>query len=589
MNTFFLVVLSTILVHFSSFSQAYSAEHLKGVGTNVVQNEFSNKDMSFWVVPFDGSGSPTTRIPGNTHRYQRTEYIITQNEILTSGFTTGTTIDALGFHISEAGVGSQTGNLKIYLKNTSDNTYSLGTDWNIDGFTLVSNISSWEIPITLGLYTMPFSGGLPFTYTGGSVYVAWEFSNPSGTLGTTALSARCNSSMSESLRGSRDNSALPTFLGATSFRPATQFINFDLKDIVEITHIFTLEKVAVGYGSPCPVSVGVKNLSSESITFPLTISITNASNGTQRYTTTQTVSNLAAGSTTLVQFSGWVPSELEDVQVTASIAAVSDENWLENNTFSLLSNVNSDVLSYVYDHSNPTAFGYNHPNTGLFLSKYRMNGSGNVNGANIVIPNYASTPGNTVYAVVMNSAGAILSQSPNYVIQTSDLESTKTLLFPTPPSFQDEDFYVGLAQTAGTETWRPLGVFTENPRRENTYFTANLNGSALTELEAPFKYKFGIEAIVGGTLSISETQSNASIIYSNPVNTNLNLEVNASSTFQFTWTLLDMQGKIILSDENRVDLGMNKLTVSTEHLNAGMYILQTNLNGNISSFKIIKE
>jgi hypothetical protein len=589
MKNFSLIVLSIIFLQFSSFSQLYSVEHSKGVGTNDGQNEFSNKDMSFWVVPFDGSGSPTTRIPGNTHRFQRTEYLITQNEILTSGFSSGSTIDALGYFISEAGVGNQTGNLKIYLKNTSDNVYSLGTDWNIDGFTLVSDNSSWEVPITLGLYTIPFSGGSSFTYTGGSVYVAWEFSNPSGTLGTTALSARCNSSISQSLRGSRDNSALPTFLGVTSFRPATQFINFELKDIVEITHIFTLEKVAIGYGSPCPISVGVKNLSSESITFPLTITVTNASNGTQRYTATQTVSSLAGGSATLVQFTAWVPSELEDVQVTASIAAVSDENWLENNVFSLLSNVNSEVLSYVYDHSNPTAFGYNHPNTGLFLSKYRMNGLGNVNGANIVIPNYSTTPGNTIYAVVMNSAGSILSQTPNYVIQSGDLETTKTLLFPTPPSFQDEDFYVGLAQTAGTATWRPLGVFTENPRRENTYFTANLNGSVLTELEAPFKYKFGIEAIVGGTLSINEIETNTSIVYSNPVNTSLNLDINASKTTQFSWTLVDMQGKIVLSDEKMVDMGLNKLTISTEKLNLGMYLLQTNLNGSVSTFKIIKE
>lgn len=589
MKKLFLVALSSVLTHFTSFNQTYGPEPSKGDGTHVEQNEFSNKDMSFWVVPFDGSGSPTTRIPGNTHRFQRTEYLITQDEILTSGFTSGSTIDALGYFISEAGVGTQAGNLKIYLKNTSDNVYSLGTDWNIDGFTLVSDIPSWEVPITLGLYTIPFSGGSSFTYTGGSVYVAWEFSNPSGTLGTTALTARCNTSMNESLRGSRNNTELPTFLGATSFRPATQFINFELKDIVEITHIFTLEKVAIGYGSPCPISVGVKNLSSESITFPLTIFVTNASNGTQRYTTTQTVSNLAAGSTTLVQFTAWVPSELEDVQVTASIAAVSDENWLENNVFSLLSNVNPEVLSYVYDHSNPTAFGYNHPNTGLFLSKYRMSGLGNVNGAKIVIPEYTSTPGNTVYAVVMNSTGAILSQSPNYEILTSDLETTITLLFPTPPSFQNEDFYVGLAQTAGTETWRPLGVFTENPRRENTYFTANLNGSTLTELEDPFKYKFGIEAIVGGTLSINEIETNASIVYSNPVNTSLNLEVNASTTKQFTWTLVDMQGKIVLSDEKMVDMGLNKLTISTEKLNLGMYLLETNLNGSVSTFKIIKE
>lgn len=585
-----IVVSISLVLWIGAFSQVSDFNFYQAAGTEEREryDNFSNKTMGFWVLPYTGAGSPWARIPGNTYRYQRSHYLVRASEIFASGFPSESLVDAIGFYIGEAGVGTQTGNLRIYMKNTTDVTNTIGSTWDITGFTLVCDIASWTVPVDLGPYTIPFSGGSPFTYTGDGVYVAFEFSNPSGSLGTTALSARCNDHLNSGIYSSQSNTSLPTTLVPSGFRPQTQFANSSLVDIAQVVKIYTLEKVAVGY-TPTPIDVLVKNVSTSAVTFDVIVTITDIGNTTTFYTSTETVTNLAPDSSTFVSFAGWNPTTTGDVIVTAETSAIPGENWLSNNTLSVNANVNTNTLSYTYDNSNPTAFGYNHPNSGLFLSKYTMKGSGIVSGANIVIPVYASTPGNTIYAVVLNSSGVVLSQSPNYVIQSDDMGTTKSFSFPTPPSFLNEDFFVGIAQTAGSTTWRPLGTFNENPRRVNTYYTANIGGGTLTELEAPFKLKFGIEAIVDlSVLSIEEYHLKDFTVYPNPVCEMLNLELTVNKFSQHIWNIYDINGKIILTGSNSLTSGKNSISIDTKHLSHGLYFLNSNIGGMLKTTKFIK-
>jgi len=519
----------SILLWGFSYSQVsvIKTNNLFGTEEGLKHEINTDKSLGFWVLPFSGATSPW-RIPGNNFRYQRAQYIIKASEILASGFPSGNTIDAISFYISAQGTDIQTGNLKIYLMNTADTTYTLGSTWTTSGFTLVSDIASWTVPIAVGPYTIPFSGGTPFTYTGGGVYVAYEFSNPSGTLGTVALSARCNDVLPSSFRGDRNNTSLPSTLATSSFRPQTQFVNASLFDIAQINNIYTLEKVSVGY-NPTPISVRVTNVSSAPANFDVVVTVKDVTNTTTYYTSTQTVTNLAANTSTMVNFTGWNPSVIGDVIVYAETSAIPGENWLSNNTLSQIVNVNSNTLSYTYNNSTPSAFGYNHPNSGIFASKYFMNDPKSVIGANIVISNHASVPGNTIYAVVMNSSGTILSQSANYIVQASDLGTTKSFTFPSPPSFTNETFYIGIAQTVGSVTWRPLGIFTENPQRESTFYTAAISGGTLTEVPTINKIKFGIEAIIGTPAScLPPTAVSATNI--NLTSANLTWTPNGSAT-----------------------------------------------------------
>lgn len=464
------------------------------------KNVLETDAMSIWTLPSIGSTSGNTRAPGNTFRYQRTEYLITAAEMAASGFPSGYEVNSIGFLIGTAGVGTQSGDFKVYLRNTTDATYNLGTNWDVTGFTLASSIPAWTVPIAAGSYEVPFSGGSTFTYTGGGVYVAWEFSNPSGAIGTTALVALCNTNLAGGLVGNRSATAMPTALAASAFRPATIFGNNFYTDIIQVTNIYTSERDPIPFGIPTPMDVRVTNVSATPKTFDVVLTIKDVATSTTRFTSTQSVT-IPANSASIVPVTGWNPTIQENVTISATTSAIAGENWTINNALTIPGNVNDNLYSYTYSTAGSSGFGFTTPGTGIFASKFKMNNQGKVTGANLAIANFAANTGNTIFAAVLNSAGALVAQSANYVITAGDLGTTKNFTFPTPPVFTDEVFYVGLAQTAGTGQWYPLGTFTETPQRDLTFYTADITGGNLTILPS-FNLKYGIEAQVAPNFSL---------------------------------------------------------------------------------------
>ena len=475
--------------NYKTFETVQSEQYLAPGGTDA---------LTVWAVPFEGSTSGNSRAPSNFWKYQRTQYLITAAEMSASGFPLNAAINSIGFAINTAGVGTLSGTLNVYLLNTSDVTYTLGSNWTTTGFTQVSTNAAFTVPISpTGIYDIPFTGGSTFNYTGGGIYVAWEFSSPTGTIGTTAVIHQCNSTgLINGLYGARSATALPTALTVSSFRPATRLGTNDFNDVVAITNIYTLERVPITFGTPSPIDVRVSNVSASPVTFNLTITVRDAVSSIVRYTATLPVNALAANTSSVVSFTGYSPTIQEDVNITATTSVIAGEDWLINNTLAIQANVNNNLFSYNYNTAGSGGYGFTFASggTGIFAAKYYMNGPGLVPGANIVIYNFAANVGNTVYAVAINSAGIIVGQSADYVIQAGDLGTNKNFTFPSAPLFNNEIFYVGLAQTAGTAQYYPLGIFTESPQRGNTFYSFPLTGGSASVDNVDAKY--GIEAQV---------------------------------------------------------------------------------------------
>ncbi len=186
----------------------------------------TNAQQYVSVLPNNGSTSPNSRAPQGLQRYIRTCYIIAPSEITASGLPNSSVINALSFEYSVAQDVATAGTLKIYLENTSDATYTkASTNWDdvISSMTLVHNANS-TIPAATGFWDITFSGGSPFTYTGGGIYVAFEYENAAGIVATTGNIALCNTAITGSLRNAFSTTVMPTALGATAsaFRPATR-------------------------------------------------------------------------------------------------------------------------------------------------------------------------------------------------------------------------------------------------------------------------------------------------------------------------------------------------------------------------------
>ncbi|TGD59453.1 T9SS type A sorting domain-containing protein [Flavobacterium humi] len=177
----------------------------------------------YTALPNNNSTSGNGRAPQGATKYNRSIWLITAAEMTASGFTNGSVVNSLGFNYSTAQNIATTGNIVIYLQNTADATNTKSTTWAtaIGGMTTVSN-GSVTLPAATGTFDIPFAGGSPFTYTGGALYVAFDYQNAANPIATTANAALCSTTLANGLKSAFSATAAPATIAASNFRPETR-------------------------------------------------------------------------------------------------------------------------------------------------------------------------------------------------------------------------------------------------------------------------------------------------------------------------------------------------------------------------------
>ncbi len=75
----------------------------------------------------------------------------------------------------------------------------------------------------------------------------------------------------------------------------------------------------------------------------------------------------------------------------------------------------------------------------------------------------------------------------------------------------------------------------------------------------------------------------------NPIQTgNLHLNIQANEATQLQIQVMDISGKIVLNLFHNAIEGSNSIDIPFENLNAGVYTIQTTINGNVYANKIVK-
>jgi hypothetical protein len=262
-----------------------------------------------------------------------------------------------------------------------------------------------------------------------------------------------------------------------------------------VAEVYALGKFPMAYNPSQTVTASIKNIGQNAMTnVTVTLNVT----GANTFTNTQNIASLAAGASTTVTFAAFTATNAGTNTITVSLP--SDDNTA-NNSKSYTQVSTYKTLGYADNSAATTALGYN-TGGGLLLAKYNLTGTGYVRTVSAFISSGATNTGNTVYAVVLDAAGAIIGQSANYIITAGDLGTWKTFTITTPPTVTNADFYVGLAQTANAVGYYPLGTQTEIPARANTFYTAALAGGATTATTAfgRFMIDAGIESTLPVTL-----------------------------------------------------------------------------------------
>ena len=379
----------------------------------------------------------------------------------------------------------------------------------ITPMTLVHN-DSLKITNQGGAYDVPFVGGSPFTYTGEGIYVGWEYSNSSGvlsslntTVSTNANTVIKNNSGVDSLRfilsfSGRSNlntTGLQSRLQSSNLRPETRLGSTALKDSVAVVAVYALGKTAPNFLSPTPISALISNKSNASATYPVTLTVKDQRTNTIRFTETKNLT-VSAKDSSIVSFDSWSPSFLEKDTIVISIPMQAGENVINNNVKVYLQTVTNSYLGYDDGSSAIASSGFG-TGAGLLLNKYTVKGCAKVIAAQIYLSESAKNHG--LYAVILNSAGTIVSQSPVFTPDSLSTNIYQSFYFNTPPSFQNTDFYIGLAQASSTIGYMPVGAQREDAEtRIGAFYRANLDATGLIDYPIQGRLMINAEFVPSG-------------------------------------------------------------------------------------------
>lgn len=478
---------------------------------------FGHSQAEITVTAPTANGATTgLRAPNGTtgHTTIRGVIIVPASEL--TQIPSGTTITKLSLLVSTAG-GPADGTIQYYLENTADVTNLKPTDWA----TLTSTMTS----VYTGPFVLPTVAGptaeltLPsgFVYTGGSLYVAYDYAGTTFTATGAIYSA--NNALGASWKGLATATlpAAATITQSSGFRPCFRFT---------FTNPFVNELNVTGVAGEKgifnntisqeqTVTSLITNTSVAALTsVPVTLTIT----GANPYTATQTIPSISAGGTTTLLFTG-VPTVALGAQ-TITISLPSDENNTNNSrTFS--QQVQCDTISYA---QSPVASGAVGFNTGAGLIGVRHVIPNNIETFVKSVANYfpitASNANNTMKGILLDGNGIILDSTALFTITAGMLGTRQNFDFINGAiDVSGSTIYVGFRQTANATT----GYF-PFANQSNSYVDPDagatfdlFGGTAPSPLGAGLGYMMIEATLTFGGFDVANSSTSGSVCTNSPL------------------------------------------------------------------------
>lgn len=292
--------------HCKVYSQDFSPINTSNINSEIFNREatggavFEDPDQQsvVTVLPRDGIHSRHSA-PQTLFRFARCYYLITAAEMFTSGFPAGVNITSLGFNYKYGTTLATKGYFKVYFQNTNDNVNNKSLNWYqaIQEMTLVHS-DTVIIPATSGPFDIPLNSSGDFTYNGGGIYIAFEYSNPAGPLSSVSNVAWCNMTLPNPIQKSSqsDDSIRVIATGTSKLRAETRF-GCNKTDIVTAGPVYALGVTGV-WPSPDSVSVRavINHVRDFSDTIIVTTKIKNINQDQVRHLFTDTIISSERGS-----------------------------------------------------------------------------------------------------------------------------------------------------------------------------------------------------------------------------------------------------------------------------------------------------
>jgi hypothetical protein len=480
---------------------------------------FGYSQAEFIVTAPSNSGATTgLRAPNGTtaHTTLRGVMIIPASELI--NIPASTIITKVGFLIATAGGPTPAGgNIQYYLQNTADVTNLKPTDWA----TVIAPMTS----VYNGPFSLPAVAGptgdvtltSSFTYTGGSLYVAYDYLG--STFGTTSWIYASNNSLTGSWRGDASATTTPaaTLTGISGFRPCFRFV-FDNP----FTNELSVTGVAGEKGNfnntiktTQTVTSVISNTSQGTLTnIPVTLSVT----GANPFTVTQNIPSIAAGASSTLLFNN-VPTNVLGAQ-TLTVSVPADQNNA-NNSLTFNQHVKCDTIGYAQSPVQSGSVGFN---TGAGLIAVRHQIPANIQTFVKSVSNYfpatASVAGNTMKGILMDGNGVILDSTAAITITAGMLNTKQDFNFINGAiNVAGSTIYVGFRQDANaTVGYFPFANQNNSFVDPNAAATFNLFGGGTSPVGSGLGYLM-IEAVLTyGGFDVPNSSSNGSVCTNTALN-----------------------------------------------------------------------
>lgn len=473
------------------------------------------------------NGVTTTQVRApnglSNYAYLRACALVLQSE-LTGISPANNTVTAFGYTLQSGTNVPCTGNFTVYLQNTSDVSYTKGTTWSsiITGMTQVY-ASTMTVPASAGTTSVSLTLATPFVYTGGGIYVAYDWYSAGPYASTPATYYAEGSTLVPGCASANSATSSPTTLGTTAFRPNFLFGTPNpYSNEVSVNTIDAIGRLAGSLTTTNLVSSQIRNNSNQTLNnIPVSLNIT----GANTYANTQTVSTLAAGATTTVVFPVVTPT-LSGIN-TLSVSVPSDQlnsNNSQTYTQSITCNewaLNPSNVSYTLG-----SIGFN-TGSGIIASTYTNPVASTLNGIKASISTNTPAIGNQIWGALIDPTGSVVATTNTLTISNAMLGTQASFSFSTPPSLlANTVYYLGVAQPANTLGYFPVGSYTTAYVQYTNYVTTTTVGGT----PAPLTSNLGYLDIVGVFAPMAQT-----VTLSSPTLVCGTSATLTNSAFNYTW------------------------------------------------------
>ena len=415
------------------------------------------------VLPGGTGNSANVRAPNTNFRFGRTHYLITAAELTAAGYAAGNSPTTIGWTYNVGNTAGASAPLIIYMENTADVTNLKSATWAtaIASMTTVHNAVT-ALPSAAGSFDITLTGGSPFMYTGGGLYVAFDWGMYTGTLSTTA-NIDCNISLVNGLKGAQSQTVAPTTLANSNFRPETRLSSTTQND-ASVDDIRSFGQLPLGL---VPTQVIRSLIANKGAAAATNVMATLNVSGADTFTDMQTIASLTSCTgSALATFAAFTPGALGTDTLRVSVP---DDDFAGNN-------IRSNPLSIT-----PRDYSYKIPGStgaggvgftgaaGALVCKFPITAANAVTAVKLEF----SAASATTYRVAIypDSGSGTPSTTPLYVDaadRTVLAAGPITITLPSPVAVAGPNFYAGIHQTNVTNA--SLSFDVESPIRSGSFF-----------------------------------------------------------------------------------------------------------------------